>query len=52
MIIFFVLVAVINVHFYSVAYTHWKNHGNDHADDIELRRLEDETTTKDNDTNV
>ena len=52
MIIFFVLAAVINVHFYSVAYTHWKNHGNDHADDIELRRLEDETTTKDNDTNV
>ena len=48
----FIAVGVINVHFYSVVYTHWKNHANDHADDIQIRRLEDETTDKNNDTNL
>ena len=42
-----ILGAVLNIHFYSVAYTHWKNHADDHADDISLRRLEDETTKND-----
>ena len=41
--IMFILFAIFNIHLYAVLYTHYKNHSKDHADDIERRRLHDET---------
>ena len=42
MTIFFVLLFLLQVHFYAVVYTHWKNYTKDNSSDVERRRLHDE----------
>ena len=45
--VMFIAYGLLQIHFLLVVYTHWKNHEDDHVNDVAMRKLEDETSKND-----